>query len=224
MLYLYKLQDNDELLAEDVGVLEYTVEELLISCVQARPPVWDCRLPLSDRSKTARDKLWLEIFNEFGENPEFSIGFLQKRWRKLRDTYVTPSGSAAKKRKKWECFDLLSFLNDTIGFKRTVSNVRTSEPSTSSSTSSPTPKTLPNSASVAGTQTKDAKIEKSQDVEGAILEVLAKINSSPNSEIPETNPICMRISDILYKMPEQQRTLLEIKLLQMAYEDAKHFL
>lgn len=45
---------------------EIKVEELLINCVEARPPLWDCRLPLIQRSKTIRDELWYEIFQEFG--------------------------------------------------------------------------------------------------------------------------------------------------------------
>lgn len=105
------------------------MEELLISCVQARPPLWDSRLPIKDRSKTIRGNLWTEIFQEFGGNPNFSLEFLMKKWRNLRDTYVrlkgeyTPSGSAAIKKKKWEYMDVLSFLNDTISYKTTVSNL-----------------------------------------------------------------------------------------------------
>lgn len=90
---------------ESVVVEEYIVEELLIFCIQARPPLWKSRLTLKERSKTIRDQLWLEVFQEFGENPEYSLEFLQKMWRNLRDTYVrirgdyVPSGSAAKKKK-----------------------------------------------------------------------------------------------------------------------------
>ncbi|XP_050316141.1 uncharacterized protein LOC126750539 [Anthonomus grandis grandis] len=57
---------------------QYTVEELLITCVEARPPLWNSRLSLKERSKTIRDRLWLEIFQEFAENPEFSLDFLKK--------------------------------------------------------------------------------------------------------------------------------------------------
>lgn len=90
---------------ESVVVEEYIVEELLIFCIQAQPPLWKSRLTLKERSKTIRDQLWLEVFQEFGENPEYSLEFLQKMWRNLRDTYVrirgdyVPSGSAAKKKK-----------------------------------------------------------------------------------------------------------------------------
>lgn len=80
--------------------------------MQARPGLWDSRLNIQERSKTIRDKLWMEIFNEFGENPEFSVEYLSKKWRNLRDTYVrlkaeyTPTGSAAKKKEK---VDVLRF-------------------------------------------------------------------------------------------------------------------
>lgn len=225
-----------ELLSEpsEQRVEEYTtIEELLISCVQARPPLWDCRLPLSCRSKTARDQLWFEIFAEFGENPEFSINFLQKKWRNLRDTYVrlkgkySPSGSAAKKKKKWEYFDLLSFLNDTIGYRQTVSNIG-SESISSRTTPLDRPANSTATAPVVrGSQANVKNKNQNTCVEEAIIDALARVSessSSNESAITQINPICARISDILYKMPEKERTLLEIKLLQMAYEDAKNFL
>ncbi|KAL1489733.1 hypothetical protein ABEB36_013668 [Hypothenemus hampei] len=83
-----------------------TLEELLITFVQARPILWDYRIPIQERSKSNRDRLWKEIFEEFGENPELPIDFLQKKWKNLRDTYIrlrneyTPSGAPSKKKKE----------------------------------------------------------------------------------------------------------------------------
>ncbi|KAK4887400.1 hypothetical protein RN001_003671 [Aquatica leii] len=67
---------------------EVTIEELLISLIEVRPSLWDSRLSLCDRSKTIRDKLWFEIYEHFGEQEEYSIEVLMKKWRNLRDTYV----------------------------------------------------------------------------------------------------------------------------------------
>lgn len=62
------------------------------------------------------------------EQEEFAVPILMRKWRNLRDTYVRikgemesyiPSGSGAgkKKRKKWEYYDLMSFLNETIKYR-----------------------------------------------------------------------------------------------------------
>lgn len=209
------------------------MEELLISCVQARPPLWDSRLPIKDRSKTIRDNLWTEIFQEFGENPNFPLDFLIKKWRNLRDTYVrlkgeyTPSGSAAIKKKKWEYIDVMSFLNDTISYKTTVSNLDIRSPTDSRSSSITPP--LP-SPTTSKPPKKFENAKSAQKIEGALLDALTKINTVPvpdstlsMSSIP-MNPICIRISELLEKMPQQPRTELELKLLQLAYDQAKCYL
>uniref|UniRef100_A0A6P7GGN3 Uncharacterized protein LOC114342324 n=1 Tax=Diabrotica virgifera virgifera TaxID=50390 RepID=A0A6P7GGN3_DIAVI len=128
-----EIQENMEELYEVENVeQECTVEELLIACVMDRPPLWDSRLPIKVRSKTTRDKMWQEIYTVFGENPQYSIEFLSKKWRNLRDTDVrirndyTPSGSGAVKKKKWEYFDSLHFLKDTVSYKNTVFNIKPS--------------------------------------------------------------------------------------------------
>ncbi|KAG5887535.1 hypothetical protein JTB14_013805 [Gonioctena quinquepunctata] len=119
---------------DDLEVQEVKIEELLINCVEARPPLWDCRLPLVQRSKTIRDELWLEIYREFGEQPEFSIKYLMTKWRNLRDTYVRvkgeyesykKSGSAAKKTKVWEYYENISFSRDTLNHRPTIVNIVT---------------------------------------------------------------------------------------------------
>lgn len=202
-----------------------TVEELLISCVMARPPLWDSRLPIKERSKTIRDQLWLEIFEEFGANPEFSTEYLIKKWRNLRDTYVrlkgeyTPSGSAAKKKKKWEFFDLMTFLNDTINYRATTTNLA----SGASTSSTPSPMMSP-TLSDSESRTDLRQKRPPHKIEGAIIEALNNINNNPLEAPTPINQICMRISEILDQMPQQPRTLLEIKLLQMTYEEAKDFL
>lgn len=200
----------------------------------ARPPLWDSRLSIKARSKTIRDNLWLEIWDEFGQNPDFPVDCLIKKWRNLRDTYVrlkgeyTPSGSAAKKKKKWEYFELMSFLNDSIKFRPTVSNVKLTPQSSTSS--SPLMSSLfaeqgdeLETPRRSQPEHPDPKVEKS-GVEGAILQALNRINT-PHVESSNTvNPICLRISELLSNMPQQARTVLEIKLLGIAYEGAEDYL
>lgn len=137
-------------------------------------------------------------------------------------------GLRQKKKKKWEYFDIMSFLNDTITFRPTISNVvipRESpnmEPSTSNC---PSPLTSPVSVDEGRRGRK-----RQQGVEGAILEALEKVNAPsyplqiPTPAPSDVNPICQRISSMLSTMPQKERTLLEIKLLQVAYEGSKDFL
>ncbi|CAH0547154.1 unnamed protein product [Brassicogethes aeneus] len=184
-----------------------------------------------------RDQMWQEIYREFGENAGFSVEFLSKKWRTLRDTYVrikgeyTPSGAAASKKRKWEYFEYMTFLNDTIKYQATLSNVilspNTLGTESPSITSSPitSPNDLPNQQ---GRKGKNLKDKERKNVEHAILDALNKVNApievtnpSPHSKI---NPICDRISQLLEQMPQGPRTRLEIKLLQVAYENSKDYL
>lgn len=63
-----------------------------------------------------------------------------------------------------------------------------------------------------------------QKTETAILDTLNKLNSF--TETPSLNcinPICIKISEILAQMPQKPRTVLEIQLLQAAYEGPRVF-
>ncbi|XP_072402389.1 uncharacterized protein [Diabrotica undecimpunctata] len=227
--------DNIEESMEEIHEIEndeqeYTVEELLISCVMARPPLWDSRLSIKESSKTTRNRLWEEIYAEFGCNPQFSIEFLIQKWRNLRDTYVRlknehmPSGSAAHKKKKWEYFDSLHFLSDTVKYRNTVSNIKSSVCASGSSASDSSLSPYENSEPLIELPPRSTK----NKLEGAIIDTLNKINQEPPPPPPAqtviSNPICQRISEMLQCMPQGPRTILEIKLLQVAYDGAKSFL
>lgn len=66
------------------------------------------------------------------------------------------------------------------------------------------------------------KSEEKNNVEGAIINALNKINTPEASN--EINPTCRTISDLLSKMPLRERTQLEIALLQKTYEAAYDYL
>ncbi|XP_072399798.1 uncharacterized protein [Diabrotica undecimpunctata] len=217
----YSFEEDTHEIECEVRQEEVPLEELLIQCVQARPALWNCRMALQERSKGIREKLWTEIFEEFGSNPEFSIEYLTKKWRNLRDTYIrlkgeyTPSGSSAKKKKKWVYYDYLSFLNDSIGYKPMVSNVKVQSKHL-----------LPSDTDTVIHNT--VKQNKNDNIEVALIDTLQKINApAPSPTVPSpapVNPICSRISDLLSAMPQKERTCLEIKLLSMTFEGAKDYL
>lgn len=64
----------------------------------------------------------------------------------------------------------------------------------------------------------------------AIINAIEKINQPvpplppPCRQVTEVNPICLRISELLSNVPQGERTSIEIKLLQVAYEGAKKYL
>ena len=76
-------------------------EEQLIVEVQQRPPLWNHTLPLSQRSKVIKKKLWNEVC--VAMNGSFTVEGAKKKFKSLGDTYRTilrnekcPSGSARK--------------------------------------------------------------------------------------------------------------------------------
>lgn len=206
-------------------VHETTVEEILISLVEARPPLWDSRLPSLQRSNHIKDKLWLEIYNELGENPVFSVDYLQRKWETLCHTFIKikseqdaygSSGSTGKKKKLWEHFEHMKFLELTIIPRASTSNhqAEASLPSVSTASTSDQ-ETTP--------YTSRTQITKNDAVENAILNGIQKVSSTA-IVAPSVNPICIRISQILDQMPPRERAKLEIALLIKAYEAAEQYL
>ncbi|XP_046391662.1 uncharacterized protein LOC124159788 [Ischnura elegans] len=97
--------------------------EALIMEVQQRPPLFDIRLPLKERTPERKAMLWREVYLALdGKIPEAE---LPSKFKSLRDRYVReknvhpPSGSGAVKRKKWVHFDSLTYLNSCIKYKKT---------------------------------------------------------------------------------------------------------
>ncbi|CAG9825743.1 unnamed protein product [Phaedon cochleariae] len=104
------------------------IEEILIASVADRRPLWDHKMPLTERSKTVRDKLWVEIKAEL--NNDWTLELIQKKWKSLRDRYFrihneeeyVPSGNGAKANKPtWKYFHLLKFLSDNNIPRPTIS-------------------------------------------------------------------------------------------------------
>ncbi|XP_071577249.1 uncharacterized protein [Temnothorax nylanderi] len=141
--------DTEEIDKENVNIFNITstersndttliasMEEILISAVQDRPPLWNFKntLPLQ-RTKAAKDKLWEEIadlMNRNKENKQYTTATLKQKWKNLYDTYRSyltkekgRSGQAAKKGKPWRHMEQMSFLKDSfdLGIKNTISNL-----------------------------------------------------------------------------------------------------
>ncbi|KAF5271244.1 hypothetical protein FQR65_LT17671 [Abscondita terminalis] len=200
-----------------------TFEEILIGKIQNMPALWDSRLPLELRSKSIKDKLWLEIFNCL--EGQFSIDIIQKKWRYLRDTYLKtktdletyiPSGSGRTKTKKiWKYYDALKFLSDTMDPRPTKTNL------ISSVTVSPGPSSSESYNSNTISKIK-GKTKKSGDLEIALLDAIktlpAPVSIAAPTSGPLVNPICLRISEMLETLPQRKRLKLEIDLLKKTYD------
>ncbi|XP_077280388.1 uncharacterized protein LOC143907448 isoform X2 [Temnothorax americanus] len=109
-----------------------TLDELLIRAVKERRALYDYTIPVSQRTNLRKNALWLEVSNLLGGalGPEEA----KARWKYLRDNYAKarkkakayiPSGSAAKigglKKSKFRFYDLMTFLNDFLETRQTVS-------------------------------------------------------------------------------------------------------
>jgi len=118
-----------------------SMEEILISAVQDRPPLWNFKTTLpSQRTKAAKEKLWEEIadfMNKNKENKQYTVTTLKLKWKNLYDTYRVylmkekgRSGQAAKKNKPWQHMKQMSFLKDSfdLGIKNTISNLTLPKP------------------------------------------------------------------------------------------------
>jgi len=97
-------------------------EETFIKYVQDRPPLYDFRLPLQERTNSKKNNLWTEIYNLFGG--KISTIQLKAKWKYLRDCYLRakkrvtkykPSGSASQSTPEpgFRHFILMKFLDDS---------------------------------------------------------------------------------------------------------------
>ncbi|CAG9814584.1 unnamed protein product [Phaedon cochleariae] len=107
-------------------------EEVLITLVFERRPLWDHTLPLSQRSKAIKDKLWLEINRMM--NGVWSLDQIQRKWKSMKDRYLklkseysehVPTGSGRDKAKKitWKYYGMLTFLSSVNVPRKTVSSL-----------------------------------------------------------------------------------------------------
>ncbi|XP_029155629.1 uncharacterized protein LOC114946582 isoform X2 [Nylanderia fulva] len=113
------------------------LEELIITEVSARELLWNQKLSITKRDRQTVQQLWKQVAN--ATNGECSVDEVKKKWKNLRDRYMKiisleklPSGSGSKpSRRKWQHYELLSFLRDTSLEKETVSNMMSREEDTS---------------------------------------------------------------------------------------------
>lgn len=113
--------------------------ERLIAAVFEKEPLWNSTLPYKFRGPSAIKTLWTDIDCRLGTAP----GTSQTKWKNIRDRFVKeynlvnsyiPSGSAAKKKEStWSFYESLRFLEPTVNYRRTISNIENVVPSSSSS-------------------------------------------------------------------------------------------
>ncbi|KAK4885670.1 hypothetical protein RN001_001941 [Aquatica leii] len=166
--------NNDDVLEDASEVDNITLEEVLISLVQIRPPLWNSCLPVKERSKTIRDNLWMEIYKELGGGARV----LHPVWRRSQD-----------KEEKVAVFDVMSFLNDSLDYRPTISHLTNTTECTASSPN-PTP-----SESV--TLKRRLKCSSTSSTEEAIIGALNRINTPVEITPPDNqsiNPICMNLN------------------------------
>lgn len=122
-LFFYFLVDkatNTTLVKPDVSA---SWEELLIRFVQDRPPLYNIKLPVAQRTNLKKNNLWAEIYNLL--EGKQTLEAIKAKWRYLRDCYMKarkkmvlykPSGSAAETMcdPGFRYYAMMQFLNDTV--------------------------------------------------------------------------------------------------------------
>ncbi|VVC32182.1 MADF domain [Cinara cedri] len=98
----------------------YTSDQTLIACVEARRPLWDSKMPKVERTNEIKDQLWSEVQKEL--NGKYEIHVLANKWKYLKEEYTRRKNSQAQKRrsgsnKEWVHMKQLKFL-DSIGTRK----------------------------------------------------------------------------------------------------------
>ncbi|KYQ47656.1 hypothetical protein ALC60_13412, partial [Trachymyrmex zeteki] len=108
--------------------LNHDDEKSLILAVHLREPLWNYKLPLSQRNIKITRNLWEEVANVL--NGKMTANEAKTKFKSLHDTYrriirleTSASGSARKNGKKWLHYDSMEFLRDSCLLKTTVSNI-----------------------------------------------------------------------------------------------------
>lgn len=99
-------------------------EEVLISAVFSRKPLWDPKVPFIERTESQIEELWKEIFDRF--DGRYSLEFLIKKWAQLRDDYILSRNKLSAfvpnfpgerpSRPTFPYFDQMKFLDKSIDF------------------------------------------------------------------------------------------------------------
>lgn len=106
----YSFQEEDD---EIRNYLREDDDELLISLVSARPPLFDMRLPLKQRSRGIIHNLWEEVISELNSknfvlnkhcmfsrlrvSVKVTTKQISSRWKNIRDSYVRARVNIQKK-------------------------------------------------------------------------------------------------------------------------------
>ncbi|XP_011684318.1 PREDICTED: transcription factor Adf-1-like, partial [Wasmannia auropunctata] len=119
---------EDEVICEINTQSEVDGDRLLISLVQSHPYLYNKEL--SDfKDALKKENAWIEIAKILN----MKMGECQTRWTRLRERYTrekkqkqeeSTTGSGASRRKTFEFFDNMKFLEPFIKKRRTMTNIR----------------------------------------------------------------------------------------------------
>ncbi|XP_011688850.1 PREDICTED: uncharacterized protein LOC105450615 [Wasmannia auropunctata] len=102
---------------ENENLRKIFIEERLIEAVRRRPPLWNFKLPVAQRGVRNKEKLWKDVVAVM--KGVVTLAEAKKKWKSLSDVFrrhrknaELPSGSTARKMKKWVHYDRMNFLLD----------------------------------------------------------------------------------------------------------------
>ncbi|KAJ8913068.1 hypothetical protein NQ315_006569 [Exocentrus adspersus] len=219
--------------------VEETLTELLIAEYAKRPPLFNDRLPLIERSRSIKKSLELEVYHAL--NGQLTLEDITKKWAYLKKEYKKQKSILHKYVKSgcsyeeaatitgktlWVHFLSLRFIDDHAVNSQTVSNIEElvlSPPLTSSSSSS-TSEAVPVVSPLLSTsmsphnttlmdtpsQKKKRKItEQTSMIDGLIMQEMQK------SHMDSTDHFCKMLCLEMKKLSARNKAILQIKYLEL---------
>ncbi|XP_071636987.1 uncharacterized protein [Temnothorax longispinosus] len=211
------------------------LDEELISAVKNRPALYDSSLPVKQRGRKQKDRLWNEVSVLL--KGLYTPSEAEKRWNYLRDCY-RKAKNAFKKRQamlqrsgaagipksetimpSFRHYNEMTFLNDTLEHRQTVTSLKAAINNEQTSTSSANINDLddvqsaPGSSSISTTSKKRKKFQSVDKCDEVLIQAL-KENKDPTP----IDGFLLRLSEGLRRLSYEERSKLEIEFLTRLYE------
>ncbi|XP_015596797.1 uncharacterized protein LOC107268490 isoform X2 [Cephus cinctus] len=221
----FEVQQTDEQYNFEYDTVDY--EELLISAVKARPPLYNWKLPLRDRSKSIKKVLWEEVSNEV--HNIWSAKICETKFKSMRDRYRRErmdrqyqniNGPGNVKRKPWHHMRLLSFLDNAMKMKsgqtipRALPGLDTSntqdEPRESRVYILPSTPQSPSSSSSSGIRKRSLENPQDEFISASIR---------PDVVGHHVDDFCKVLASRMQQLSPEAQSRLQIKYLQLLHEE-----
>ncbi|KAK4872530.1 hypothetical protein RN001_014559 [Aquatica leii] len=218
----------------DLQCVEQNVIELLIEEIAKRPPLYNEKLPLIQRSKSIRKALEMEVYHALGG--QIPIDDINKKWCYLKKEYkkhravlhkYIKSGCSFEEAAEitgkplWKHYKMLSFIDDPLDDRATVSNIVNHDNEVNGSSSSSTVQTLTvsnYSRSDETPATNPSRKRKAEPELSKVDQLIVAELTKPQEKLGSSDHFCQMLALEMKKLEARKRAVLQIKFLQLLQE------